>query len=59
MYTNFNQNDFMTWMENEFNLNNYSIQIILYLIHYINPNIINIQKYPDYDQCFWLTLKLG
>ena len=34
MYTNFNQNDFMTWMENEFNLDNYSIKIILSLINY-------------------------
>lgn len=34
MYTNFNQNDFMAWMENEFNLDNYSIKIILSLIHY-------------------------
>lgn len=34
MYTNFNQNNFMTWMENEFYLNNYSIQTILSLINY-------------------------
>ena len=34
MYTNFNQNNFMTWMENEFNLDNYSIQTILSLVHY-------------------------
>ena len=34
MYTDFNQNDFMTWMENEFYLNNYSIQTILSLINY-------------------------
>ena len=34
MYTNFNQNDFMAWMENEFNLDNYSIKIILSLIHH-------------------------
>lgn len=34
MYTNFNQNNFMTWMENEFNLDNYSIQTILSLINY-------------------------
>ena len=27
--TNFNQNNFMAWMENEFNLDNYSIKIIL------------------------------
>ena len=32
--TNFNQNNFMTWMENEFYLNNYSIQTILSLVHY-------------------------
>ena len=34
MYTNFNKNNFMTWMENEFYLNNYSIQTILSLINY-------------------------
>ena len=38
MYTDFNQNDFMTWMENEFNLNNYSIQTILSLVHYAYYN---------------------
>lgn len=32
--TNFNQNNFMAWMENEFNLDNYSIQTILSLVHY-------------------------
>lgn len=25
----------------------------------INPNVVNVQKYPDFDQCFWITLKLG
>ena len=34
MYTNFNKNNFMAWMENEFYLNNYSIQTILSLINY-------------------------
>ena len=38
MYTDFNQNDFMTWMENEFYLDNYSITIILSLIHYAYYN---------------------
>lgn len=36
--TNFNQNNFMTWMENEFNLDNYSITIILSIIHYAYYN---------------------
>ena len=38
MYTDFNQNDFMTWMANEFNLDNYSIQTILSLVHYAYYN---------------------
>lgn len=23
----------------------------------VNKEIVNISKYPDFDQCFWLTLK--
>ena len=40
MYTNFNKNNFMTWMENEFYLNNYSIKTILSLINsaYVHEN---------------------
>lgn len=35
-----------------------SSDIEFILSNVVNPNIIYIQKYPDFDQCFWLTLKL-
>jgi len=36
-----------------------SSDIDFILSQVINPNIISIQEYPDFEQCFWLTLKLG
>ena len=52
------ENGVLPKRKQEFFVYNYS-DIDFILSQVINPNIINIQEYPDYDQCFWLTLKLG